>query len=234
MGTSLQRRIGASLRAILGDERYARLRLRLMQQRSNRKAFAEIYENNLWGAAESRSGSGSTLEFSLALRKSLTLLLAELNATSLLDLGCGDFNWMRTVDLGSVSYVGVDVVETVIKRNTEQYGSHRRRFLLADIATDRLPSADVALCRHCLIHLPNRQVLAILANLKACGVSYLLATTYPGLLENVDIWPGSFRPINMQRPPFNLPEPLRRLRDSASDDQISVLGLWRLTDLNFA
>jgi 2-polyprenyl-3-methyl-5-hydroxy-6-metoxy-1,4-benzoquinol methylase len=203
----------------------------MLQQRSNRRAFAKIYENNLWGEAESRSGAGSSLEFSVALRKSLPLLLTELNAASLLDLGCGDFNWMRTVDLGAARYTGVDVVESLIRCNTEVYASRDRSFLVADITKDRLPAADVALCRHCLIHLPNSQVLRVLANLKISGTRYLLATTNPGVLVNVDTWPGSFRSINMQITPFNLPPPLRSLQDSTSDDQVSVLGLWRIADV---
>jgi hypothetical protein len=125
----------------------------------------------------------------------------------------------------------VDVVEPLIRRNTELYASRDRSFLLADITKDRLPTADVGFCRHCLIHLPNRRVLAVLANLKASGARYLLATTNPGLLVNVDTWPGSFRPINLQIAPFNLPPPLRTLQDSTSDDQVSVIGLWRLADV---
>jgi methyltransferase family protein len=142
-----------------------------------------------------------------------------------LDAGCGDFNWMKTVNLNGIQYIGVDVVEPLIKRNIELYCSESRVFLIGDITKDRLLRADVALCRHCLIHLSNRQVCMALRNLKTIGAKYLLATTFPHLIENADIWPGSFRPIILKshhstcRNPcvlFTIPEELIEVRCSRS------------------
>jgi hypothetical protein len=128
------------------------------------------------------------------------------------------------------------VVEPLIARNIELYASERRTFLFGDITqdwllkNDRQLKADLALCRHCLIHLSNRQVCAALRNLKTIGVKYLLATTFPVVIDNADIWPGSYRPINLEIPPFNLPKPLRTFHDSR--DQSSVLALWRFDDIS--
>ena len=38
-------------------------------------------------------------------------------AMLIIDAGCRDFNWMRTVDLPSIEYIGVDVVSDLIERN---------------------------------------------------------------------------------------------------------------------
>jgi SAM-dependent methyltransferase len=222
--------VSKAARLTLGNELYFRLRRRLLQFRSNRSAFTAIYERHLWGADETVSGDGSTLESAASLRDTLPRLLAELGAESLLDAGCGDFNWMKTVDLSGVRYIGIDVVEPLIKRNVELYSSESRTFLTADITKDRLQSADVVFCRHCLIHLSNRQVCAALRNLKNSGAKYLLTTTFPVVQSNADIWPGSFRPINLEIQPFNLPKPLRIFGDSRPTDRSSVLALWRLAD----
>jgi SAM-dependent methyltransferase len=224
--------VSKAARLTLGSELYFRLRRRLLQFRSNRRAFTAIYERHLWGADETVSGDGSTLESAASLRDTLPRLLAELGAESLMDAGCGDFNWMKTVDLSGVRYIGIDVVEPLIKRNVELYSSESRTFLTADITKDRLQNADVAFCRHCLIHLSNRQVCAALRNLKNSGAKYLLATTFPVVTSNADIWPGSFRPINLETQPFNLPRPLRIFRDSIPTDRSSVLALWRLADVS--
>jgi hypothetical protein len=72
----------------------------------------------------------------------------------------------------------------------------------------------------------------VLRNLKNIGATYLLATTFPLLTNNADIWPGSFRPINLEIQPFNLPKPLRIFHDSKEADQSSVLALWRLADIS--
>lgn len=219
-------------RRILGEVLYSRLRLRSLQLRSNRKAFGEIYERNLWGSDETISGAGSSLELSASLRPALPGLLTELNAASLLDAGCGDFNWMKLVDLTAIRYIGVDVVEPLIARNNQIYGSPDRTFLCADITKDRLPPADVVLCRHCLIHLSNRQVRMALRNFNAAGAKYLLATTSPEVTQNVDTWPGSFRLLNLERPPFNLGKPLRMLHDSGRNERSAELGLWRFAELD--
>src|SRR5688500_1614611 len=76
--------------------------------------FSEIYRDNLWGDPESVSGRGSTLARTVNIRKALPELLRSINARSLLDAPCGDFNWMRLVDLGEIRYTGVDVVSELI------------------------------------------------------------------------------------------------------------------------
>ena len=224
----------AAARQMLGNERYARMHIRWMELRSNQRTFTQIYRNNLWGSEESVSGTGSTLELSAALSVELPGILTELKAKALLDAGCGDFNWLRSVSLGGVKYIGIDVVEELIERNTKLYGSTERSFMVADITRDRLPSADVVLCRHCLIHLPNRQIKLALRNLAATGAAYLLATSSPNVTFNRDIWPGSFRPINLTVAPFNLPQPARLLNDSRPNAEQPELGLWRFAELNLA
>ena len=226
--------LGAIMRRVLGDEAYARWHIRWLEMRSNRRTFSEIYRNNLWRSDESVSGAGSTLELSAAIRGQLPTILAELHVQTLLDAGCGDFNWLKTVDLGDVQYCGIDVVDELIRRNIEFYASAERTLMVADITRDRLPAADAVLCRHCLIHLSNRQIKSALSNLAATGAKYLLATTSPRVTFNHDIWPGSFRPVNLTIAPFDLPQPERLLNDSRLDMQQPELGLWRFAELKRA
>ncbi|HEX4209398.1 MAG TPA: class I SAM-dependent methyltransferase [Candidatus Binataceae bacterium] len=234
-GRPWARRIaGPIARRLLGTEAYARWHIRWLELRSNRHTFGDIYRNNLWGSEESVSGTGSTLELSAALREQLPEILAELEAESLLDAGCGDFNWLKTVDLGGVKYIGIDVVAELIRSNAELYGCAARVFMTADITRDRLPAADAVLCRHCLIHLSNRQVRSALRNLAATGAKYLLASTSPNVTFNRDIWPGSFRPVNLEIAPFNLPRAARLLNDSIAGGERPELGLWRFAELNLA
>lgn len=199
----------------------------MLQLVSNRRAFSRIFEENLWQSDQTVSGRGSTIESTATLREQLPRLLVELGVKSILDAGCGDFNWMKTVNLGGINYIGVDVVERLIQRNQKNYGARDISFLAADITIDPLPSADLVLCRECLIHLPNIGVSMALRNFRAAGVKYLLATTDPTITENVDIWPGSFRAINLEIAPFNLPKPVRAVPDTGQDNLAeSHLGLW--------
>jgi len=47
----------------------------------------------------------------------------------------------------------------------------------------------------------------VLRNIRRSGSAYLLVTTFPDRKENVDIITGNWRPLNMEKPPFNFPRP---------------------------
>lgn len=71
------------------------------------------------GRRESISGPGSSLRATAVTRKLLRDCLCELNVSSILDLGCGDWNWLREVELINgegepVQYQGWDADETLV------------------------------------------------------------------------------------------------------------------------
>lgn len=191
--------------------------------------FSDIYRNNHWGDPESVSGRGSTLARTVAVRRELPALLASVGARSLLDAPCGDFNWMRRVELNGVEYVGADVTPELISRNRREHAGPGRTFVVADITRDRLPRADVILCRDCFIHLSFRDVYAAVANFKRSGAAFLLATTHVNVGENEDIRTGGWRSVNLQGPPFNFPPPRRLITEDAELGK--CLGLWSLDEL---
>jgi hypothetical protein len=138
----------------------------VLRRPSLAKVFSEIYRTNAWHDPESVSRRGSTLARTKVIMSHLPLLLQELRAETLLDAACGDFNWMRYVELGPVKYLGIDVVSDLIHRNHQLYQDERRTFVALDITRDRLPHANVILCRDCLVHLSFRRINAALAKLK--------------------------------------------------------------------
>ena len=199
---------------------------------SPEQVFAEFYRDNKWGDAESVSGAGSNLAQTEEVRRVLPGLLAELGCRSMLDVPCGDFYWMRLVPLG-VDYTGGDIVTDLVARNQAQYGNEQRRFLRLDLLQDSLPAADLIFCRDCLVHLSNAHIRQALANVRASGATYLLTTTFPGRTVNDDIPTGSWRPVNLQRPPHNFPKPLRLIDERCPDPAYvdKHLGLWRVADI---
>lgn len=159
----------------------------------------------------------------------LPVLLQELHSETLLDAACGDFNWMRYVDLGSVEYIGVDVVPDLISRNRQLYEGQRRSFAVLDITKDQLPHADVILCRDCLIHLSYTRIRAVIDTFKQTSARHLLCTTHTNVLENIDCPDGSWRPVNLQLQPFNFPSPIKLIIE---DEELGkCLGVWRIEDL---
>ncbi|NTV94172.1 MAG: class I SAM-dependent methyltransferase [Thiobacillus sp.] len=199
--------------------------------RPAREVFLEIYKSNYWGNTDSRSGGGSDLTQTAELRRCLPPLLTDLNVHSMLDVPCGDWHWMKETTI-DVEYIGADIVPELIQRNQELYGDSRHRFLALDLTRDQLPTADLILARDVLVHLSFEDILAALRNIKRSGAEYLLTTTFTARPRNVDIRTGNWRPLNLQAPPFNFPEPLALINEKCTEGDGSwgdkSLGLWRV------
>lgn len=200
-------------------------RARRYLPQNTQKVFRSIYQKNRWGSSESVSGPGSTLAYTETLRKELPALLNKLGVKQLLDAPCGDCHWINSVSLDGINYTGADIVPELVERNREQYPG--KNFIVANLITDPLPAADLVLCRDCFIHLPNKDVLAVIRNIKRSGTRYLLASTYP-VKRNTEILTGHFRPVNLELPPFNLPAPFKMLKDYPDGEEPRFLGLWEL------
>jgi SAM-dependent methyltransferase len=199
-----------------------------------REVFEKIYDHHHWYDAESRSGPGSNLNQTKTIRSLIPGLLRHLGVKSILDLPCGDFNWMKEVDLTPFEYAGADIVQAVVKENERRYSSLQRKFFWADITSSILPMADLVFCRDCLVHLSNRDTLLAIRNLKKSGSRYLLTTTFTNRV-NIDIDSGDWRPINLQSLPFNFSTPLQLLNENCTEDDgiyaDKSLGLWLIDQL---
>jgi hypothetical protein len=115
--------------------------------------FRAIWICNVWGDAESRSGTGSNLRETAVLRKRLARLLEHLAVRRVLDVPCGDFHWMKEVQFpAGLVYEGGDIVEQIVNTNHNRYGGATRSFRTMDLLRDPLPAADLILCRDCLVH----------------------------------------------------------------------------------
>lgn len=187
---------------------------------------------NLWRGGESRSGPGSSLDETAAVREELPRIVAEYGIQSMLDIPCGDFFWMREIGL-EVDYIGGDVVKGIVDANNRRYGSSQRRFARLDLRADPLPRTDLVLCRDILDHLSFSDVHGSIDNVALSGATYLLATTYPDRDGNEDIRSGDWRPLNLQQEPFRFPEPIELIDERSTKPGYpdKSLGLWRIADL---
>jgi hypothetical protein len=198
--------------------------------------FTHIYANNAWGDRESVSGHGSSLKKTAEIRREIPTLLKRHAIRSIFDAPCGDFNWMRTVDLSGIEYIGADIVAALVKANQNAYSSINKEFIKLDVATAIPPKVDLILCRDLLIHLPLAECQKVLSGFISSGSTYLLTTSYVHQPQNTDIEPGAWRPINLQLAPFGLPAPISSIADGDANPELQDYGkalcLWRLCDLN--
>ena len=195
--------------------------------------FSFVYRKNIWGGNESRSGAGSSLDETLALRHELPALLAKWSIESMLDVPCGDFYWMKEVNLPLQRYIGADIVQDVVERNNRLYHGAGRLFVRLDLTRDRLPQANLIFCRDCLPHFSYELIRRALTNIRTSGAEFLLTTTFPAHDENTAIMTGWWRPLNLEKAPFCFPPPLAYIHERNPDSRYSdkSLGLWRIQDL---
>ena len=130
--------------------------IRLLRGRNAR--FTADYHQN--------SGAGSNLEATRAISHSLPSVLNSLSVRSMLDIPCGDFVWMRHVDLSSVTYTGADVIEALILSHKRLHGSAQKSFTTLDIVTSELPEVDLIFCRDCLVHFSEGLIKRAVNNIK--------------------------------------------------------------------
>lgn len=197
--------------------------------------FRHIYETNHWNNGESISGDGSSRSQTRTIENILPHFIKTLHIHSLLDVPCGDFNWMKNIDLGNVSYTGGDIVPEIVDRNRERYGSPQRNFITIDITSGPLPKTDLLLCRDCLVHFSYSDIRKALHNITSWDIKYLLTTTFPFQKINKDIITGDWRPLNLQLPPFNFPDPQYSINEECTESDRSftdkTLALWPIGKL---
>jgi hypothetical protein len=202
--------------------------------RSKGRIFEDIYHKGWWGDKESVSGSGSSLKNAKKIIQFIPAIVRDYQISKILDIPCGDFNWMKEVDLGSVQYFGADIVGDLVEENTKKYANKQRSFFQADLTDSPLPEADLIICRDCLVHLSNHEIFRALENIRNSRAKYLVTTTF-SKHQNKDITTGNWRPVNLMAHPFNLPEPLYLLVEECleSEEQYldKALGLWNVSDI---
>ena len=204
---------------------------------SNKTKFTEIYERNgFTGASYPSSGIGSSLDQTIKLREELPKLFSEYNIHSIVDAPCGDFTWMNEINLDKYEYYGFDIVSKVIVQNQKKYAKENIHFDELDIVKHIAPAVDLIICRDCLVHLSNRDALKALSNFKKSGSKYLLTTTFSARDRNPDLVSGrGWRPLNLQKPPFNFPAPLLLINENCTESggiySDKSLGLWLIENL---
>ena len=117
------------------------------------EVFTDIYQKNSWGIEETLSGQGSTIEQMRPILHEIEEVFQSLEINSLLDLPCGDFNWMEHVNLSGIQYIGGEIVPELVNNNQAKYGSELVEFRLIDITSDELPKVDMILNKDCFIQL---------------------------------------------------------------------------------
>lgn len=164
------------------------------------------------GRPETECGPGSTMANTEKVRDILPAWISRYSIRTLADVGAGDLNWIRQVELGAVDYWAYDLIPR--SESVAEY----------DLCSQALPTRfDAILCRHCLNHLSIPRVLAGLWNFSRVA-RFLIASQCSGETRPEHDVDGRFRRYDLRKPPFALGEPLDQVHDLKDID----LAIWRL------
>lgn len=202
---------------------------------TNQERFETIYNENFWESNESSSGIGSEIKNTKEVLKAIKLIIKQFKIKSIIDIPCGDFNWMSLLDMVNIDYKGFDIVSSVIKENNKKYKKPNVNFYYSDIINSELAKGDLMFVRDCLVHFSFEDIKKSIFRIRHSKSTYLLSTSFVNLEQNADIYTGDWRPINLEKEPFNFPKPIITINEECDEmDGIysdKCICLWEIEQL---
>ena len=191
--------------------------------------FWFIFKFRLFGKSESVSGPGSSFEETEFTRKLIDEVIQVYSIKSLADAPCGDLFWIADIANSIHEYKGFDIVDALVKRNFLNHPN--LEFERVDLVNTVIERFDLILCRDLLVHLSNDEAVKVISNFKKSGSLFLLSTTFPNQIENIDLGRRIWRPLNLEVSPFSLGQPILSNRENSREHPSysdKSLALWRL------
>jgi len=164
-----------------------------------RAAFTKVYDENLWQLGE----QPPQLELLQRVATIIEDTIRKHRIKSVVEFGCGFWNYAKLVDWSGLTYDGYDVALGPVRFNADTHGASNIRFHQLVDGVQPAP-ADLLICKDVLQHLPTDDVLHYLAAFKE-SFSYLLIfnAVFPDDNLNGPIDYGDYRALRLDLPPFN-------------------------------
>ncbi len=110
---------------------------------------------------------------SISLVASLEKFIKDQNVSTILDVGCGDMNWIQMVNLNGATYLGIDTEQHVQKMPLPFIKREFPRGMSLDGVW------DMVICRDVLLHCRSRQRIWILERLPGLAIRFVLVSQLP-------------------------------------------------------
>lgn len=167
-------------------------------------AFDEIYETGSWGVG---SGPGSDPHFTIEYRAFIQRFMALNGIRSVVDIGCGDWQFSRYINFANADYTGLDVVRSVVDANTRSYARPGVRFDLMPEDVSTVPGGDLLIIKDVLQHLPNSDIFDLLHHVVPRFRYALITNSFEKIdtARNYDIsGHGDFRCLDLSTSPYEV------------------------------
>ena len=117
----------------------------------------------------------------------------------------------------------------------KQYKKNNINFFWSDITSSELPSSDLMFVRDCLVHLSFDDIKKSVNRIKESQSEYLMSTSFIKIKTNLDIYSADWRPINLEKTPFNFPKPIITINEECNEMNgiysDKSICLWKIKDL---
>lgn len=217
--------------------------------------FTNIYTKNTWNSKESSSGTGSTLESTYKIRRVIPKLINEYKIGIFIDCPCGDLNWLSHIFDDINIYIGIDIVQEIIKKNKKKYED--KLFFTGNILNDDdditqeiiqdpkqflqnhtrynkkfiQDTNSILFCRDLLVHFSYEDIIKFFNKIRNSKIDYILTTTFLNRkFRNIST--GGWRPISLFEEPFAFPKPLHIINEECHEHYPifidKSLVLWKI------
>ena len=167
-----------------------------------RDRFSEIYATDEWGKG---SGEGSLPVHTKGYATLIERFIRQHNVQSVVDVGCGDWQFSRFINWNHCRYTGLDIVPGLVETNTSQFACENIQFATYDGNFSHLPKAELLIIKDVLQHLSQQKIIDFLAILDDYPYALITNCINPhGITENRDIPDGGFRYLDLTLSPFEL------------------------------
>jgi SAM-dependent methyltransferase len=165
--------------------------------------FDDIYQNNRWGFG---SGNGSLPSVTKKYRKYLEQFIRDNHIKTVVDYGCGDWQFSYLIDWQDAHYTGLDIVPQVIEDDTKKYATSKISFQVLKPGAPVPVTGELLIVKDVLQHMSTADIKLFLANVLP-HFKYALITNCisPEETVNDDVATGEFRPLDLRRPPYDVP-----------------------------
>lgn len=146
---------------------------------SNHKLiFTNIYNKNIWGKG---SGKGSSYNYNKQYIEFLEKFIKNNLIKSIVDLGCGDWQFSKHINFNNINYLGVDCVDSVIQNNIKNFKNSTINFKCKDISNidcikEYITNCDLILIKDVLQHWEDISILKWLNQISIIKPKNLLVT----------------------------------------------------------
>jgi SAM-dependent methyltransferase len=169
------------------------------------EVFQQIYETNYWGFG---SGHGSLPKVTKGYRSFIENFIRENQILTVVDVGCGDWQFSRLIDWYKADYLGLDVVPKLIRQNQTRHGRPGIRFELSPEKLSDVPGGGLLLAKDVLQHLPTALVQEFLVEvIPRFRFALITNGVQPAHKLNQEIAIGSWRPLDLRLPPYSCAVP---------------------------